>query len=83
LQPEELAEPQPPGPDLPPVQEPPPEEPDVDPVKPVQDPMRDPVQRPPSMFENPEGRSVWSTPIVAMRSRALFATVSGIFDTRR
>jgi hypothetical protein len=63
LQTEEPTEPQPPGPDLPPVREPPPEEPDLDPVKPVQDPMRDPVQPPPKMipakvsFENPAARA--------------------------
>jgi hypothetical protein len=39
--PGELPQPQPPGPDLPPIKEP-----DLDPIKPVQESMRDPVQRP-------------------------------------
>jgi hypothetical protein len=43
--PGELPQPEPPGPDLPPIKEPS-EEPDLDPIKPVQEPMHDPVQRP-------------------------------------
>ena len=43
--PGELPQPEPPGPDLPPVKEPS-EVPDLDPIKPVQEPMRDPMQRP-------------------------------------
>jgi hypothetical protein len=47
--PGELPQPQPPGPDLPPVKQPS-EEPDLDPIKPVQEPMRDPVQRPATLI---------------------------------
>ena len=68
LKPEE-PEPQPRGPDLPPVKEPPSEEPDVDPVKPVQDPLRDPVQPPPRMItsaneseEKPAAGHMWFGP---------------------
>jgi hypothetical protein len=46
LRPEEPPEPQPPGPDLPPVEEPPAEEADLDPIKPIQEPMRGPIPPP-------------------------------------
>jgi hypothetical protein len=48
---QEPAQPPTPGPDLPPVQEPPAEEPDLDPTKPVQEPMRDPVPPPNRMTD--------------------------------
>ena len=44
--PGEFPQPQPTGPDLPPVELPPVEEPDIDPIKPIGEPMRDPIAPP-------------------------------------